>query len=156
MATQDNNGALPSAGRVEALITQIGTACQSGAVTNEMVAEILDALYRYVTDARSRAETGAGDVSALRAELDALNARVRRAIDDDMSNRIDSLREVLRFLEGVADSESLAATLDALASDISRLEKAMPRSVVLTEGEYERLSEADGVDNDTFYYLHDD
>lgn len=156
MATQDYNGSLPSAKRVEALITQIGTAFEAGAVTNEMVAEILDALYQYVTDARRRAESGADDVSALRTELDALNARVRRAIDDDMSDRIDSLNEVLRFLEGVADSESLAATLDTLASDISRLEGAMPRSVVLSEAEYERLAEAGEVNDDTFYYLHDD
>lgn len=98
------------------IITEISTATGSAAVTNVMVGRILDFLNKRAKTAASDLSTTAqmlrGEIADLKADLDALD-------HDNATEAIESFREILAFLDGCKDDETLLAKLTEIKALIT-------------------------------------
>lgn len=138
---------------IEDLILQIETTEVAGSVTNEMVARIFT--YLMVELGEVTGSTAVADEATARAEADAairqsitnLNTALRQEITNvqgtlgnsvlNLSNRldnvlsvsksdyIDTINEVLRFLDGIKDSETLLDKLAELRDEVAALDDAV-------------------------------
>lgn len=90
------------------IISEISTASGTASVTNVMVGRILDFFNKRLkttdSDLAIATQTLRSDIASLRADLDALD-------HDNATEAIESFREILAFLEGCKDDETLLAKL---------------------------------------------
>lgn len=90
------------------IISEISTASGTASVTNVMVGRILDFFNKRLKAADSdlaiATQTLRSDIASLRADLDAIN-------HDNATEAIESFREILAFLDGCKDDETLLAKL---------------------------------------------
>lgn len=90
------------------IISEISTASGTASVTNVMVGRILDFFNKRLKAADSdlaiATQTLRSDIASLRADLDAID-------HDNATEAIESFREILAFLDGCKDDETLLAKL---------------------------------------------
>lgn len=90
------------------IISEISTASGTASVTNVMVGRILDFFNKRLKAADSdlaiAMQTLRSDIASLRADLDAID-------HDNATEAIESFREILAFLDGCKDDETLLAKL---------------------------------------------
>lgn len=98
------------------IISEISTASGTASVTNVMVGRILDFLNKRAKTAASDLSTTAqmlrGEIADLKADLDALD-------HDNATEAIESFREILAFLDGCKDDETLLAKLTEIKALIT-------------------------------------
>lgn len=98
------------------IISEISTASGTASVTNVMVGRILDFFNKRLKAADSdlaiATQTLRSDIASLRADLDALD-------HDNATEAIESFREILAFLEGCKDDETLLAKLTEIKALIT-------------------------------------
>lgn len=98
------------------IISEISTASGTASVTNVMVGRILDFLNKRLktadSDLATATQTLRSEIASLRADLDALD-------HDNATEAIESFREILAFLEGCKDDETLLAKLTEIKFLIS-------------------------------------
>lgn len=98
------------------IISEISTASGTASVTNVMVGRILDFFNKRLKAADSdlaiATQTLRSDIASLRADLDALD-------HDNATEAIESFREILAFLEGCKDDETLLAKLTEIKALIA-------------------------------------
>lgn len=98
------------------IISEISTASGTASVTNVMVGRILDFLNKRLKTADSdlaiATQTLRSDIASLRADLDALD-------HDNATEAIESFREILAFLDGCKDDETLLAKLTEIKALIT-------------------------------------
>lgn len=142
--------------RIEALIERIGAASVPGEVTNEMVAEILNSVYLYASSARTSASESATGVAQAQSLIASLRRELEAAVGANLTDRIDSLNEALRFLEGVSDKNRLLSMLGELRDGLTRTDARIPVLEVLSESGYQQLELAGEVRPDVFYFTYED
>ena len=102
---------------IDDLIIVIETAEDAGSVTNQMVAAVLDFLnvnLKKVSQGEEVLEEEAARIAAdaaLQKAIDAVSLRIDRLVGNNASQAIDNFNEILNFLNGLKDSDSLAALL---------------------------------------------
>lgn len=98
------------------IISEISTASGTASVTNVMVGRILDFFNKRLKTADSdlaiATQTLRSDIASLRADLDALD-------HDNATEAIESFREILAFLDGCKDDETLLAKLTEIKALIT-------------------------------------
>lgn len=98
------------------IISEISTASGTASVTNVMVGRILDFLNKRLktadSDLATATQTLRSDIASLRADLDALD-------HDNATEAIESFREILAFLDGCKDDETLLAKLTEIKALIT-------------------------------------
>lgn len=98
------------------IISEISTASGTASVTNVMVGRILDFFNKRLKAADSdlaiATQTLRSDIASLRADLDAID-------HDNATEAIESFREILAFLEGCKDDETLLAKLTEIKALIT-------------------------------------
>lgn len=98
------------------IISEISTASGTASVTNVMVGRILDFFNKRLKAADSdlaiATQTLRSDIASLRADLDALD-------HDNATEAIESFREILAFLDGCKDDETLLAKLTEIKALIT-------------------------------------
>lgn len=98
------------------IISEISTASGTASVTNVMVGRILDFFNKRLkttdSDLAIATQTLRSDIASLRADLDALD-------HDNATEAIESFREILAFLEGCKDDETLLAKLTEIKALIT-------------------------------------
>ena len=102
---------------IDDLIIVIETAEDAESVTNQMVAAVLDFLNVNLKKVSQGKEIEAEEAAriaadaALQKAIDAVSLRIDRLVGDNASQAIDNFNEILNFLNGLKDSDSLAALL---------------------------------------------
>lgn len=157
---------------IDALIIAIKDAETAGAISNEMVGEILDWIntsQKQVAEvpAKLQKETldRASADAALKNSLDALTERVTNVasistenkntistlLGKNASSTIESFNEIISFLEGVSDSEKLVSKLQEIKTSIKNAVdriKATEDNISAAEENLELLQrEVDSVDD---------
>lgn len=98
------------------IISEISTASGTASVTNVMVGRILDFFNKRLKAADSdlaiATQTLRSDIASLRADLDAID-------HDNATEAIESFREILAFLDGCKDDETLLAKLTEIKALIT-------------------------------------
>lgn len=98
------------------IISEISTASGTASVTNVMVGRILDFFNKRLKAADSdlaiAMQTLRSDIASLRADLDAID-------HDNATEAIESFREILAFLDGCKDDETLLAKLTEIKALIT-------------------------------------
>lgn len=89
---------------IKALITALRQATARRSVSPENVGYIMQLLAEHIGDNESAQQLLRDDVTSLRADLDALD-------HDNATEAIESFREILAFLDGCKDDETLLAKL---------------------------------------------
>lgn len=89
---------------IKALITALRQATARRSVSPENVGYIMQLLAEHIGDSESAQQLLRDDVTSLRADLDALD-------HDNATEAIESFREILAFLDGCKDDETLLAKL---------------------------------------------
>lgn len=97
---------------IKALITALRQATARRSVSPENVGYIMQLLAEHIGDSESAQQLLRDDVTSLRADLDALN-------HDNATEAIESFREILAFLEGCKDDETLLAKLTEIKALIT-------------------------------------
>lgn len=106
--------------KTRALIEYIRNAEEEGSVTNELVADILAYIFDHLLDdVKLELQQVSDDIelhrereySPLFDKLKALQERFDTLAEGDVSGAIDNFNEIVAFLDGLADSESLIAKL---------------------------------------------
>ena len=102
---------------IDDLIIVIETAEDAESVTNQMVAAVLGFLNEHLKLVSQGKEIEAEEAAriaadaALQKAIDAVSLRIDRLVGDNASQAIDNFNEILAFLDGLKDSDSLAALL---------------------------------------------
>lgn len=121
------------------IISEISTASGTASVTNVMVGRILDFLNKRLKTADSdlaiATQTLRSDIASLRADLDALD-------HDNATEAIESFREILAFLDGCKDDETLLAKLTEIKALITA-EAADRQSAIAQALNTAQLSDAE-------------
>lgn len=97
---------------IKALITALRQATARRSVSPENVGYIMQLLAEHIGDSESAQQLIRDDVTRLRADLDALD-------HDNATEAIESFREILAFLEGCKDDETLLAKLTEIKALIT-------------------------------------
>ena len=111
---------------IDDLIIVIETAEDAESVTNQMVAAVLDHLNVNLKKVSESKEIQAEEASriaadaALQKAIDAVSLRIDRLVGNNASQAIDNFNEILNFLNGLKDSDSLAALLADINARIGR------------------------------------
>ena len=102
---------------IDDLIIVIETAEDAESVTNQMVAAVLGFLNEHLKLVSQGKEVEAEETAriaadaALQKAIDAVSLRIDRLVGNNASQAIDNFNEILNFLNGLKDSDSLAALL---------------------------------------------
>lgn len=102
---------------IDDLIIVIETAEDAESVTNQMVAAVLGFLNEHLKLVSQGKEIEAEEAAriaadaALQKAIDAVSLRIDRLVGNNASQAIDNFNEILAFLDGLKDSDSLAALL---------------------------------------------
>ena len=102
---------------IDDLIIVIETAEEAESVTNQMVAAVLDFLNVNLKKSARGEEIQTEEAAriaadaALQKAIDAVSLRIDRLVGNNASQAIDNFNEILNFLNGLKDSDSLAALL---------------------------------------------
>lgn len=97
---------------IKALITALRQATARRSVSPENVGYIMQLLAEHIGDSESAQQLLRDDVTSLRADLDALD-------HDNATEAIESFREILAFLDGCKDDETLLAKLTEIKALIT-------------------------------------
>lgn len=97
---------------IKALITALRQATARRSVSPENVGYIMQLLAEHIGDSESAQQLIRDDVTRLRADLDALD-------HDNATEAIESFREILAFLDGCKDDETLLAKLTEIKALIT-------------------------------------
>lgn len=97
---------------IKALITALRQATARRSVSPENVGYIMQLLAEHIGDNESAQQLLRDDVTSLRADLDALD-------HDNATEAIESFREILAFLNGCKDDETLLAKLTEIKALIT-------------------------------------
>lgn len=97
---------------IKALITALRQATARRSVSPENVGYIMQLLAEHIGDNESAQQLLRDDVTSLRADLDALD-------HDNATEAIESFREILAFLDGCKDDETLLAKLTEIKALIT-------------------------------------
>ena len=97
---------------IKALITALRQATARRSVSPENVGYIMQLLAEHIGDSESAQQLIRDDVTRLRADLDAID-------HDNATEAIESFREILAFLEGCKDDETLLAKLTEIKALIT-------------------------------------
>lgn len=97
---------------IKALITALRQATARRSVSPENVGYIMQLLAEHIGDSESAQQILRDDVTSLRADLDALD-------HDNATEAIESFREILAFLDGCKDDETLLAKLTEIKALIT-------------------------------------
>ena len=101
---------------INTLINVIRDAEAPESVTNAMVASVLD--YLNISQ-KTNAENLETEKLNRVAAVSTIDQRLDRLLGDNASSAIDNFNEVIAFLEGIKDSETLTATLNKLRESIA-------------------------------------
>lgn len=102
---------------IDDLIIVIETAEDAESVTNQMVAAVLGFLNEHLKLVSQGKEIEAEEAARIAADavlqnaIDAVSLRIDRLVGNNASQAIDNFNEILNFLNGLKDSDSLAALL---------------------------------------------
>ena len=97
---------------IKALITALRQATARRSVSPENVGYIMQLLAEHIGDNESAQQLLRDDVTSLRADLDAID-------HDNATEAIESFREILAFLDGCKDDETLLAKLTEIKALIT-------------------------------------
>ena len=135
---------------IDDLIIVIETAEDAESVTNQMVAAVLDFLnvnLKKVSQGEEVLEEEAARIAAdavLQKAIDAVSLRIDRLVGNNASQAIDNFNEILDFLDGLKDSDSLAALL----ADINARIGTKAGSVVGEDSVWGELKKLGGIITD--------
>lgn len=137
---------------IDALIVQVKDAETAGAISNEMVGTILDWINTIQKDvaevpndlskettARQLADTGIRTsvtlleqrVKEVESLSDGNNKAISTLLGKNANSTIESFNEIIKFLEGVSDTEKLVSKLNAINERIGNAE----RRITTAEGD---------------------